>query len=961
MTESLFQTYMSLVAKYQETYGKKTFLLYQVGSFFEVYSTTKTSDYMTTFASMCELKIAFKPAQNHYMAGFRDYVLDKYIDKIVSNSDYTVVVYVQKMINGVMHRVKENVYSSGTYFNTEDVKLSNNISCLWIHKTSQRFKESYIFGMSSVDIYTGNVTTDETTVPYYHNPTSYDSIEKHMSVYCPNEFIIIYTLDEGDVDSILKYINCGSKKVTKINLKEDSPLSIQAKKCDNQCFQEEIMNKYYPHLKDETIKSSLFEQPISFNSLCFLLNYVGQHNADLITKINEPLIEQSNGNLILANHSLKQLNIINNNQTNNSSTSSVLNLLNKCKTKMGQRSFRKLITNPIKDPVQLNESYDLIEHMMNQKYTFNKDLSEIQDLDKIYRKIVLHTVTPLDYYNLYHSCVILDKLLLCLKDDDYLSIYFNRDSIIDKMSHIKNNIYSFFSLDVLQQINSLQFDKYSDIICYLIKPHNDEHLDNTVESILESKDKLGSIISYLNEQYRIVDKKCKTDVVKLCETPTKSYITITKRRGQMLIDKIKSKVILEYVSSHSGETKTFEFDGTSIEYGIHNPTTSIILCRDIEDIMARITSDNTGFYKYIHELINAFTLNMNDLQDIIECITKMDILNTKKEIAELYHYSKPIIEVTDKSFLDAKKVRHPLIEHIDKNELYVTNDVKIGKGILLFGTNAVGKTSLIKSIGICVIMAQCGLYVPCESFVYSPYEYIFTRIIGNDNIFHGLSTFAVEMSELRVILKYCNEKSLILGDELCSGTEIDSALSIFVTSLETLEKANSSYIFATHFHQIQHYEEIKRMKNVSLNHLAVTYNHELKTLIYDRKLRDGAGESIYGLEVCKSLQLPDDFLSRAYEIRNKYDKHSNNILEQKTTRYNKDKVKGVCEFCEVDMATEIHHMHYRKDMGKDDMRLNHKANLSSVCDKCHDNIHKLGLVYERKKTLEGYKIILTKN
>jgi len=157
MTETLFQTYMSLVTKYQETYGRNTFVLYQVGSFFEVYSTTKNTDYMLDLASMCELKIAHKPVQNHYMAGFRDYVLDKYIEKIVSQSDYTVVVYVQKMVGGVISRVKDNVYSSGTFFNIEDNKLSNNISCLWINKTSKKFNETYIFGITTVDIYKGHV------------------------------------------------------------------------------------------------------------------------------------------------------------------------------------------------------------------------------------------------------------------------------------------------------------------------------------------------------------------------------------------------------------------------------------------------------------------------------------------------------------------------------------------------------------------------------------------------------------------------------------------------------------------------------------------------------------------------------------------------------------------------------------------------------------------------------------
>ena len=161
--------------------------------------------------------------------------------------------------------------------------------------------------------------------------------------------------------------------------------------------------------------------------------------------------------------------------------------------------------------------------------------------------------------------------------------------------------------------------------------------------------------------------------------------------------------------------------------------------------------------------------------------------------------------------LKFEKLRHCLIEQLNTKELYVTNDLELGRdmnGLLLYGTNAVGKTSFIKAMGIALIMAQAGLYVPCSKFLYKPYNYIFTRILGNDNIFKGLSTFAVEMSELRTILMQANKNSLILGDELCSGTESTSALSIFAAGLERLHAIEASFIFATHFHEIAKYKEI---------------------------------------------------------------------------------------------------------------------------------------------------------
>ena len=201
--------------------------------------------------------------------------------------------------------------------------------------------------------------------------------------------------------------------------------------------------------------------------------------------------------------------------------------------------------------------------------------------------------------------------------------------------------------------------------------------------------------------------------------------------------------------------------------------------------------------------------------------------------------------------------------------------------MLLYGTNAVGKTSLIRSIGVSIIMAQTGMYVPCSSFVYKPYTAIYSRILGNDNIFKGLSTFAVEMSELRVILKMADENSLILGDELCSGTETESALSIFVAGLLELNKRESSYIFATHFHEIVSYDEIVSLHKLTQMHMEVRYDRETDSLIYNRKLKEGSGPRIYGLEVCKSLHLDEEFLEKAYEIRNKYYPETRGILSNK--------------------------------------------------------------------------------
>jgi DNA mismatch repair protein MutS len=261
-------------------------------------------------------------------------------------------------------------------------------------------------------------------------------------------------------------------------------------------------------------------------------------------------------------------------------------------------------------------------------------------------------------------------------------------------------------------------------------------------------------------------------------------------------------------------------------------------------------------------------------------------------------------------------------------------------------------------------MAQAGLYVPCIEFNYMPYKYIFTRIIGNDNIFKGLSTFAVEMSELRIILRLADENSLILGDELCSGTETQSAISIFVAGIQKLYASKSSFIFATHLHEIIDYDEITSLNSVKQKHMAVVYDKVTDALVYDRKLKDGPGNSMYGLEVCKSLSLPQEFLDAAYEIRNKYHPEGSSILSLKTSHYNSKKIIGLCEKCGKNPGKEVHHLQYQRDANDDGVIFNsdgifHKnnlANLMTLCEACHDKIHKNDTKLKKVKTTKGIQV-----
>ena len=138
--------------------------------------------------------------------------------------------------------------------------------------------------------------------------------------------------------------------------------------------------------------------------------------------------------------------------------------------------------------------------------------------------------------------------------------------------------------------------------------------------------------------------------------------------------------------------------------------------------------------------------------------------------------------------------------------------------------------------------------------------------------------------------------------------------------------------------------------------MTVRYDQSTDVLIYDRILKDGPGNSNYGLEVCKSLSMPEDFLNRAHEIRIKYNPKEKDVLSMTQSRYNSDKLINKCEMC-GDTATEIHHM-YPQEIADENgfiegFKKNHVGNLMSICNKCHKKITQKKVVHKRRKTSKG--------
>jgi DNA mismatch repair protein MutS len=252
----------------------------------------------------------------------------------------------------------------------------------------------------------------------------------------------------------------------------------------------------------------------------------------------------------------------------------------------------------------------------------------------------------------------------------------------------------------------------------------------------------------------------------------------------------------------------------------------------------------------------------------------------------------------------------------------------------------------MKSIGLAVLMAQAGFFVPASAMKFSLFESVFTRIVSKDNLAKGLSTFAVEMLEMKNIFNRAGTKSLILGDEISHGTETLSGVAIVASAIMKLAKLRSVFLFATHLHQLSTMDELVKLKNVVNLHLEVAYDEEQDKLLYNRTLQSGSGSSIYGLEFAKSLHMDKEFLDVANGIRkrlaNDYDELELLVKKKKRSKYNKDLYVTKCVIC-GNIAEDVHHISHQSMANQagfiGHFHQDHKHNLIPLCRDHHNEIH----------------------
>ena len=954
---TLIDDYLLEQDKYTQKYGERTIVLMQVGHFYECYGVDNeieksNSDNLYTLSNILDIQLTRKnknikesSRKNPLMIGVNIFSVDKYIQLLINNN-YTTVLIEQISEPPFVERKVTNIYSPGTNVKYNLKGDTNNLMCIYVEnsKPLNYSKKIMCIGVSVIDLSTGKNSVHE--IFSKQNDINYglDEIFRYVQTYDPKEIVFIKKNIEYSNDFLNNYLDFSQRVV---HFKE------VGKDIDSCYFdlhyQSVLLEKIFknPGLLSIIEYLDLETRPFGLISYILVLDFAYEHSSTIVSKISKPEIKHSKKYMSLTNNTINQLNLIHHHSQGivSNKFNSLFSVVNNTSTPIGKRLLRDKLLNPVIDPIYLNSQYDYIESMMNPNNcsykVYEKCLIKIQDLERIHRKIALQILQPSDFIGIDFSYEHINKMLsiendnintlrpskeTIVKFNDFIKTYtsdFNMNEIVK--FHIDKITSSFFNKGVVAEIDEVQtkIDNCHFIYNKLINKLS-HYIDVTKGNMLklDSNDRDGY------------------------------YIALTSKRSESLKKELKKQnyptLNIKFSNKH------IEFDTSNLEYKVATKPNVKIMNEYLKNLSHKLKHYEMSLHtlcknKFLERLEYYDSEYGETLKIITHYVSEIDCIKSNAKTATMYGYVRPNIDSShEHSFINTQEIRHPIIERINTETNYVPNDVKIGinndiTGMLLFGTNASGKSSLMKAIGLNIIMAQAGFFVAAKKFCFSPYEYLFTRINNNDNIFKGESSFAVEMGELRSILKRANNKSLILGDELCSGTENISALAIFSSSVIKLDERKSNFVFATHLHDLCKIPQINTLESIKMFHLKVLFNEETGELMYDRKLEPGNGPTIYGLEVCRAMDMDNDFLKLSEQIRKQILGKSDTLIEQKKSNYNAQVYVDDCNICS-EKAEDVHHIKFQCTASPNNIIDSHivkdvKSNLVPLCKKCHNAVH----------------------
>lgn len=548
---------------------------------------------------------------------------------------------------------------------------------------------------------------------------------------------------------------------------------------------------------------------------------------------------------------------------------SLLWVLDKTKTAMGARLLRNYIEQPLIEKDEMEKRLDAIQELNQDSISrdeIREYLNPIYDLERLLSKVTYKTANPRDLIAFRNSLQMLPPIKTVLSAFEK-----------EELTKIREQIDGLE--DIYQLIDEAIIDEPPLSIREggMIKDQFDETIDRLRSAKHDGKQWLAQLEEEDRERTGIKNLKIKYNkVFGYYFEVTNSYKNLVPEdyiRKQTLANAERYttprlKELEDTILNAEDKLQTLEYD---------------VFCR-IRDTIAQ-------------ELVR--------IQNTAKAIAKLDVYASLSLVSERNHYVRP--KLNEKGVIDIKDGRHPVVEQMITNDMFIANDTYLDNGShcisVITGPNMAGKSTYMRQTALIVLMAQIGCFVPARSANIGIVDRIFTRVGASDDLASGQSTFMVEMNEVANILRNATSKSLLILDEIGRGTSTFDGLSIAWAVIEHISNRKllgAKTLFATHYHELTELEG--KMNNV--NNYCIAVKECGDDIVFLRKIVKGGADKSYGIQVAKLAGVPDMVIDRAKEI---VEQLSDNDITEKVQSIaidnkNEGKTKKQPKYDEVDLA-----------------------------------------------------------
>lgn len=510
---------------------------------------------------------------------------------------------------------------------------------------------------------------------------------------------------------------------------------------------------------------------------------------------------------------------------------SLLWVLDKTKTAMGARLLRNMLEQPLIVKKEIVKRQDAIEELNNNVITreeLREYLNPVYDLERLIGRISTKSASPRDLIAFKSSLEMIPhiKLLLkSLKSEKILEIYDQMDTLED--------LYDLIDKSIVDDPPLIIKDGG------LIKTGYNEEIDKLRNAKTEGKTWLAELETREKDSTGIKNLKIKYNKV------FGYYLEVTNSFKDMAPDNWVRKQTLTNAERYTtDELKNLE----EIIVGAEDKLFSLEyeLFTEVRDMVA-------------NEVIR--------IQHTAKAIAKIDVFASLAIVAERNNYVRP--EINEKGIINIKNGRHPVVEKMISNDMFVANDTYLDNGknrtSIITGPNMAGKSTYMRQVALIVLMAQTGSFVPAEAADIGVVDRIFTRVGASDDLASGQSTFMVEMTEVANILRNATSKSLLILDEIGRGTSTFDGLSIAWAVVEHISNPKllgAKTLFATHYHELTELEGTLD----SVNNYCIAVKEQGDDIVFLRKIVKGGADKSYGIQVARLAGVPESVLARAKEL-----------------------------------------------------------------------------------------------